>query len=100
MSNFKVGDSVTIVNYGNPLFVNKRFKPQDDGRFTIIKEDDKTRWVDTMPDLIGKSGVVTQVVPAGTDTKYKVAVVGYSKELYNEDQLQIIQTNEVHDQEG
>lgn len=83
---YKIGDNVTIINYGHLVWQNKKMY-QSDSSFRTIRENEDIRWIDMSPELVGKSGVINDVNNSQGNYKYSVKDVGA---WFNEEQLQFI----------
>ena len=57
---FKVGTKVRIVKYGHLVWENKNVEISMFKDRKPYKEDDFGRWYDTNPELIGKTGIITE----------------------------------------
>ena len=92
-SKFKVGDKVTIINYGAILWIHKDELELMEKKFGkmnlhIISEVANTIYYDVMPEIIGQSGIIVQA--QCTQNKWSYAIDGPNKHAwYNNDQLEL-----------
>lgn len=85
----KVGDKVEIVNYGALMWQSK--KEYDKVPKDFYLETDYVYWIDHMPHLLGKQGVITQVIKTWNSTyKYSLSGVKGKSSWYNQEQLKFI----------
>jgi hypothetical protein len=90
---FNTGDLVKIVNYGHLLWDHKNSGFNYHKYFPILKEDDTTYYLDTMPDLAGKLAVVEDISEVQGKFLYSLKILGKSRmSWFNEDQLEGIKT--------
>lgn len=102
-SKFKEKDKVKIIKYGHTAWVHKsEWQKYLDAGFTFDQKpkhllgeyptetDDIIYWYDTMPELVGKEGVVDEV--SLVQGKYEYSLTNISGKLawYDEGQLELV----------
>lgn len=78
-SKYHNGDTVKVIDYGELVF--------DRGTCHHCQE---VNWRDTMPSIVGKTGIVIQVTDASGIPLYTLDGIPEKKQFYNEDQLQLV----------
>lgn len=82
---FKIGDKVTVVNYGNAIWFNTSVEQVGDiNGLSLLKKEGNIEWRDINKEVIGKSGVVDKVNISQGKTLYSIHGVG---SWYSEKQL-------------
>lgn len=77
MSKFNIGNRVQIVGYGE-----MGWQPACCGKQGSI--------TDSMPDLIGKQGVIEEVLESGERTLYTLSGIPSKRQFYRDEQLKLI----------
>jgi len=72
MSKFKIGDKVRIINYGHPIWENKKYPEYKPMSLPTISETENVRWCDMRPDLVGREDIVDQVTNTQGRPKYSL----------------------------
>ena len=91
---FNIGDKVEIINYGHIMWESKTTELEHSlsKHFPILKEDDKFRWIDVEPKLVGQTGIVSKRTETQGQNNY--ALEGPNKHAwYAEVQLKMINKN-------
>lgn len=94
---FNLGDRVEVVGYGAVMWASKEMykKLHQEG---IIKSDKPQNLIydgethfayDTMPEIIGKVGMITAISMAQGEPSYQVSGIPQKLAWYNEDQLKL-----------
>jgi len=86
---FSPGDKVRIINYGHPIWVSKNseFKPG----WPIISEDENIIHYDSLPEIVGKEGVISKTTITQERPYYAIEGISEKHAWYNEDQLELIE---------
>lgn len=88
---YKIGDKVTIVNYGHLMWINTKLMQTDYyEKMTALKEDGYFKWYDMQPELVGKKGVVNKVTNTQNKPKYGLSGIAGKSAWYDEEQLELI----------
>lgn len=83
---YKIGDKVRVINYGHLIWENKNVE-QPMLNFAVIQEDETFRYLDIMPERVGKVGIIEQVKNTQNIPSYSIASIGA---WLNESQLELI----------
>jgi len=87
--NFRVGDHVKVINYGSPIWVNKK-QHSDIPDLPIIFEDENMVWLDINVKIVGKTGVISQVSENKGIKKYSLLGIEEKTSWYDASQLKLI----------
>ena len=83
---FEIGDKVKVVNYGHLMWTNK--KSGTKVNWPIINEDENTIWNDMQSEIVGKYGVVKDVIETQGIVQYSLNGIPQKSAWYNEEQLE------------
>ena len=89
---YSIGDKVKIVNYGHPIWVNKKVEELKLS-FPLIREDENVRILDMSPDLIGQEGIVSEVSMTQGIPNYAIEGIKGKHAWYQEGQMEMINAN-------
>jgi len=88
---FGIGDKVRIVGYGSVMAMGN----WDKGKIShpILKEEGNIIYVDWMPDLIGKVGIICEKTGRSPNAQYALKGIPQKIAWYDEEQLKMIAQN-------
>jgi hypothetical protein len=94
MTKFKVGDRVTIINYGHIGWIHKEeferlTRIYGPTKLKIIHEEDKMLSYDLRPELLGEEAVITKAIVTQGIDKYSLAFDKGSISWFTNDQLKL-----------
>ena len=89
---YGIGDKVKIVNYGHPIWENKKMR-QPKLSFPLISENEDIRWLDMSPDLIEQEGIVEKVSMTQGMPHYAIDGIKGKHSWYDEGQMEMVNKN-------
>lgn len=90
---FGIGDKVKIVNYGAPVWFNKRDRMSKNA-WPTIKEDKHFVMKDMYPEVVGQEGIVKLCALTQKDEpQYSLDGIKGKSAWYTEEQLELITKN-------
>lgn len=90
---FGTGDKVKIVNYGAPVWFNKRDK-MSKNLWPTIKEDKNFVMKDMSPEVVGQEGIVKLcALTQENKPQYSLDGIKGKSAWYEEEQLELISKN-------
>jgi hypothetical protein len=84
---FEIGDKVKVVNYGHLMWSNKKSGMKM--KLPIISEDGNIVWHDFLSKIVGKVGVVVEVIETQGIVNYSLNGIPQKTSWYNEEQLEL-----------
>lgn len=93
-SRYKAGDTVKVVNYGHLFWEHKNVKVKLD--FPIVYEDEHVLWKDMSPEIIGKTGIISEVKKIQGQYEYCIEGIPEKHAWYYEDQLEMVIKKQVY----
>ena len=99
MSKFNIGDKVRVIEYGSLMWRhkeehNKWESSLGKSSFKLYKEVGDILWLDTMPEIVGKKGVIDNISNIQGDDKYSIKGIMGKTAWYNENQLELVDGKE------
>lgn len=86
---YNTGDKVKIVKYGSLIWVNKNTKEQESS-LPLVYEDENFKWLDLHPEVVGQTGVVSEVSLVQGTPQYAIDGIKGKSAWYYEKQMELL----------
>lgn len=91
---YEIGDEVKIIKYGAIVWLFKNI-PQPKLSLPIVAEDETMVWLDMIPDIVGKTGLVSHVKTTQGVPRYIIDGIKGKSAWYDESQMELVNKNSV-----